>query len=75
LNVALTVFQGRVGDRNDLAIAGAAAIGTALSRHLNLVPNSIGKPQSAPSIHWKHQLAAALPSLREMAAHYDSLFT
>jgi arginase family enzyme len=74
-DVALTVFRGRAGDRNDLAIPGAAAIGAALARRFDLVPTSIGKPAPALGGSWKQELDAALPSLQELAAHYDELFT
>ncbi len=69
----LTVYQGRAGDHNDLAIPGAASIGRILSERLGAKPIIIGEPEPALSIDWKHELAHAMPSLRAMAAHYDSV--
>jgi arginase len=74
-DIALTIFRGRAGDHNGLAMEGAVAVGTALAGRLELVPTSIGKPEPALNAGWKDELDAALPSLKKMAAHYDNLFT
>jgi arginase len=74
-DIALTIFRGRAGDRNGLAIAGAAAINTALIHHFDQLPTLIGGPDPALSTGWKDELDAALPSLRSMAGHYDTLLT
>jgi arginase len=72
-DIALTVFQGRAGDHNNLAIPAAAAIGAMLSEQLGLLPTVIGKPEPALNADWKPELEAAMPALKEMAAHYDSI--
>ncbi len=70
----LTVFQGRAGDRNDLAIAGAAAIGALLSQRLGLKPTTIGTPEPALGTDWAVELGAATQALQAMAAHYATIF-
>ena len=75
LPIVLTVFQGRAGDHNALAIPGAAAIGGLLSERLGLVPVIMGKPEPPLNLGWQRELESALPSLRAMAAHYDALLT
>lgn len=72
-DVALTVFQGRAGDHNDLAIPAAAAIGALLSQRLGLTPTVIGKPEPALNIDWRPELEAAMPALKAMAAHYEAI--
>jgi arginase len=73
-NIALTTFRGRAGDRNSLAMPGADAVGAALARRFELVPTSIGTPQPPLNAGWRQELDAALPSLRELAGHYETLF-
>ncbi len=73
-SVALTVFQGRAGDHNDLAIPGAASIGSMLSDQLGLTSTIIGTPERALNTGWKSELAAAMPALQELSAHYDAIF-
>lgn len=68
-DVVLSVIQARVGDCNDLAIPGAKAVGDMLAERFSLQPVVLGKPQSALGIGWKEELAAALPELRQVAAH------
>lgn len=71
---ALTIFRGRAGDHNGLAMAGAVAVGAALARRFDLVATSMGKPEAALNAGWRQELDAALPSLRELAVHYENLF-
>ena len=71
--IALTVFQGRAGDHNDLAIPGAKSLGEMLSNRLGLPYQIIGNPEPALSAGWKVELEAALPALRLMAAKFDSI--
>lgn len=72
--LSLTVFQGRVGDHNDLAIPAALAIGTSYALRLGLKPTVIGTPAPAMNINWQPELAAALPDLRAMSDHFETIF-
>ncbi|WP_431323223.1 arginase family protein [Rhizobium sp. YTU87027] len=69
-----TVFQGRAGDHNDLAIPGARAIGEELARRSGVSPTVIGTPEPALNIGWREELDAALPYLREMQLRLDEVF-
>jgi arginase family enzyme len=71
--IALTVFQGRAGDHNNLAIPGAKSVGEMLSNRLGLPYQIIGNPEPALSSGWKVELDAALPALRSMAAQFDAV--
>jgi arginase len=70
----LTIFQGRVGDHNDLAMSGAASIGAMLSEQLGLVVDTIGKPEPALNADWNVELDAAMPALLTMASKYATIF-
>jgi arginase len=72
--VALTAFQARAGDHNNLAIPGARSIGSALSKRLSLPCNFIGIPEPALDSDWKTELTLALPTMRAMAKCYEKLF-
>jgi len=63
--VEYTVFQGRAGDHNDLAMAGARAIGEAFRRRTGTTPSVIGTPQPSLNVSWREELDAALPGLRQ----------
>jgi len=69
-----TVFHGRAGDHNDLAMPGAAAIGHALARRFGVAPVVIGTPEPALNTGWAIELAAALPTLRQMQARLEGVF-
>jgi arginase len=71
--LALTVFQGRAGDRNDLAIPGARSVIDALAARLNARVSAIGHPEPALNADWRTELAAAMPALRQMADHFEAL--
>lgn len=73
LPIALTVFQGRAGDHNALAIPGAASLGAMLSERLDLAPVVIGTPEPPLNLPWRQELEAALPSLRALAIRCDAL--
>lgn len=75
MTVDLTVFQGRAGDHNDLAIPGARALGAALAERLGIVPVTIGAPEPALNTGWEVELAAALPGLRQMQARMDQVLS
>lgn len=73
--IAYTVFQGRAGDHNDLAMPGAKAIGKALERRTGVQPFLIGKPEPALNTGWREELDAAMPALREVQARFDAVFS
>jgi arginase len=68
-----TVFQGRAGDHNDLAMPGAMAIGVALERRTGQAPLVIGRPEPSLNVGWRVELDAALPLLREVQARFDAV--
>ncbi|WP_244480427.1 arginase family protein [Rhizobium sp. Root1220] len=70
----LTAFQGRVGDHNDLAIPGAAALASALSDRLGLSLHVIGTPEPALNTDWRAELDAAMPALQALSRHFESIF-
>ncbi len=72
--VEYTVFQGRAGDHNDLAIPGAKAIGDELANRTGVSPTVIGKPEPAQNIGWREELDAALPSLVEIQSRINDVF-
>jgi arginase family enzyme len=72
-NTALSIVQARVGDRNDLAIAGARSLGALLGERLALTPVLLGHPRPAMGADWKVELDAALPELTAIGAHFDLL--
>ncbi|HEY8718280.1 arginase family protein [Pengzhenrongella sp.] len=72
---ALTVFAGQAGDRNDRAVAGAAAIAAELARRLALEPTVIGNPEPAFDGPWDAHLAAPRPALHAMAARYEAIYS
>jgi arginase family enzyme len=71
--IALTVFQGRAGDHNNLSIPGAKSLGEMLSNRLRIPYQVIGIPEPALCADWKVELVAAMPALRLMAAKFDSI--
>lgn len=73
--MACTVFQGGAGDHNDLAIPGARAIGELLAQRSGETPVIIGSPAAAIKAGWREALAAALPDLQAMRAHFDQVFS
>jgi arginase len=72
-NIEYTVFQGRAGDHNDLAIPGAKAIGDELRRRTGTSPVVIGTPQPALNTGWREELDAALPALKQMHSRLDAV--
>lgn len=67
----LTVFRGRAGDHDDLAMRGSVLVGDELSRRLGLTASHVGVPEPALNTGWEPELAAALPVLSEMATSYQ----
>ncbi|MCC5960111.1 MAG: arginase family protein [Rhodobacteraceae bacterium] len=68
-----TVFQGRAGDHNDLAMPGARAIGHALARRTGVAPCVVGTPEPALNTGWREELDAALPALRRLQTRIDAV--
>jgi arginase/N-omega-hydroxy-L-arginine amidinohydrolase len=74
MTLALTVFQGRVGDHNDRGFGGAAAIGAEWQRRLSLSATTVGTPEPALSTDWRVELTAAAPSLEAMSQRYEDIY-
>ncbi|ATA19884.1 MAG: arginase family protein [Gibbsiella quercinecans] len=70
----ITVFQGIVGDRNDLARPGAMAIGKLLAQRFGLTPEIIGASAAVIGGGWREALDAAKPSLNALSGRLDHLF-
>jgi arginase family enzyme len=70
----ITVFQGTVGDRNDLARPGAMAIGKLIAERLGLTPEIIGAPSAVIGGGWREALEAAKPSLIALSDRLNHLF-
>lgn len=70
---AYTVFQGRVGDHNDLAIPAAQALGAALALRTGQAPVVIGTPAPALNTDWRTELEAALPALQALQARFETV--
>ena len=71
--LALTVFQGRSGDRNSRGVTGAALIGAALEARLGLVAVTVGAPAPPLSAGWFEELEAARPDLEALAVRLDGV--
>ncbi|WDZ75090.1 arginase family protein [Ensifer adhaerens] len=72
--IALTCFQGRAGDHNDLAIPGARSIASHLAHKLDLEAVVIGTPEPAMNVDWSLELDAAMPALRLMRDRLDAVY-
>lgn len=70
---AYTVFQGRAGDHNDLAMPGAKAIGEAFVRRTGVDPFVIGRPEPSLNAGWREELEAALPALKQVQARFEEV--
>lgn len=71
--VAITLFQGRVGDHNNLAIPGAKSVAGVLSAQLGVAVAVVGTPAPALNLGWRAELDAAMPALRALAAQLDQV--
>jgi arginase len=69
--VALTIFQGRAGDHNDRAYAGARAVGRELERRLGVEAITVGHPEPPLNVGWHEELDAARPGLQELRVRYQ----
>jgi len=74
MSIALTVFQGRAGDHNDLAMLGAQSIGSHLSRTLGIETTYIGSPEKALNTDWRIELEHTIPALRDIQARFEEIF-
>ena len=75
MTLALTVFQGRVGDHNDRGFGGASAIGAEWQRWLGLTAATVGTPEAPLNTGWRAELIAATPTLDEMSHRYDAIYS
>lgn len=71
--IELTVFQGRAGDHNDLALPAAAALAAAYAADLGQAAQVIGEPAPALSTDWRIELPLAMPALGAMAARIEQI--
>ncbi|OCP01800.1 MULTISPECIES: arginase family protein [unclassified Ensifer] len=72
--IALTCFQGRAGDHNDLAIPGAKSVASHLAQRLGLETVVIGEPEPALNGHWTVELETAMPALQRMRDRLDTIY-
>jgi arginase len=72
--MALSVFEGRAGDRNCRAMQGSAVLGDFLSRTLDIPQFRLGTPQ--PPLHesWDRELEVARSDLTELASRLEHVF-
>lgn len=74
MTIALTVFQGRAGDHNNLAMPGARSIAEHLARTLDLKLVSVGQPAASLNTDWRTELDHALPALYTMKECFEAIF-
>ncbi|BCS30816.1 hypothetical protein TBR22_A00160 [Luteitalea sp. TBR-22] len=74
-SIALTVYEGRAGDRNDLAVPGAAAMAGHLATRLGVHIARVGHQAPALAAAWDVELAAASADLRTLAEVIDRAMT
>ena len=71
--IALTAYQGRAGDHNDLAMPGAVLLAQAIGARLGIEPVIVGTPEPALNANWDVELEAALPGLRALQERMDAV--
>lgn len=71
--LSLTAYQGRAGDRNDLAWPGALMVAQAVSSHLDEPCTIVGQPAPPLNCGWQQELAAAAPEFARLAQHLRSV--
>lgn len=71
---ALTVFKGRVADRNPLGMLGSERLGWALAKRFALTPNVVGTPEPPLAAKWDVELNAARPALNALSQTLDQTF-
>jgi len=72
-SLALTIFQGRAGDRNPRGAAGALVVGAALETRLGLVGERVGVQAPPLAAGWSEELEAARPGLEALAGRLDTV--
>lgn len=72
--VAITLFQGRVADHNNLAIPGAKSVARMLAEQMAVGVAVVGTPAPALNAGWQTELNATMPDLRALAAQLDEVF-
>jgi arginase len=73
MTTTLTHFAARAGDHNGRAMTASPVLASVLGERLGVLPVVIGEPSPANPMDWAQELAAAGPSLQQMALHYDVL--
>ena len=71
---ALTIFKGRVADRNPLGMIGSERLGLALAQRLGLTPTVLGTPATPLAAQWDVELDAARPELILLSQTLDQTF-
>jgi arginase family enzyme len=71
--IALTVYQGRAGDRNERARPAALAIGEFYSDALGISPAIVGTPRASLNDGWRAELDAAVPELLTLSSHCETM--
>lgn len=71
--LALTAYQGRVGDHNNLAMPGAVALANSIGARLKLEPVVLGTPEPALNVNWDIELRAAMPGLRTLQDRFEQV--
>lgn len=74
MKLELTVFQGRVGDRNNLAIPGAQALVKEFSAVLGLEVTDIGVPEPAINGNWALELEQARSALEALQLRFEHIY-
>lgn len=74
MTIALSVFQGRAGDHNNLAIPGALSIAERLQAQLGMVAVTVGQAEPALNANWRTELDHAMPALQAMQERFEAIF-
>ncbi len=74
-DIKYTVFQGRAGDHNDLAIPGAQAVGEAFAERTGVTPFVVGTPAPSLNVGWKEELDAARHDLQQMQTRFEDVMS
>lgn len=75
MTIELTLFEGRVGDHNDLAMPGARSLAMAISDLLGIEPTVIGRPEPALNANWDIELMQARPALQQLQARFQNIYS
>ncbi|NHK98039.1 arginase family protein [Rubrivivax benzoatilyticus] len=70
----LTLFQGRAGDHNDLAMAGARSLAIAMQTLLKGELAVIGTPKPALNMNWDVELESARSELAQLQARINDIY-